>query len=174
MELISSAERNRLFDRFHHDAFHLELRDDYSVPDEYGPFQQWLAGQDTDHSYLEPWLRLVHQSTARGMSVRRVRVVTTPSTPYIRWEHSITELNEAAGEDIRWLPRHLLPADLTLPFESRDWWLYDDRLLAVGHLDSDGRVLGSEIVDAPDAVDQCARVRDQLWTLAVPHREYQP
>ncbi|MFD3504468.1 DUF6879 family protein [Streptomyces sp. NPDC058678] len=174
MELISSAERNRLFDRFKHDAFHLELRDDYSVPGERGPFESWLKGENVDYAYLTPWARLVEQAARRGMTVRRVRVVTEPLSPYIQWEHATTILNEQAGEAIRWLPRHLLPAGATFPFDGRDWWLYDDRLLAVGHFDPDGRVLGSEIIEDPGAVAQCLRVRDLLWATAIPHTEYKP
>ncbi|WP_333739987.1 DUF6879 family protein [Streptomyces sp. IBSBF 2806] len=174
MELISSAERNRLFERFHHDAFHLELRDDYSVPDENGPFQRWMAGEETDHSHLASWLRLVRRSTVRGMTVRRVRVVTEPLTPYIQWEHAVTTANQGAGENIRWLPRQLMPADTALPCDGHDWWLFDDRLLAVGHFDPEGRTLGSQIIEDTAIVAQCARLRDQLWTLAVPHTEYAP
>lgn len=81
MELLSGAERNQLFERFQHDAFHLELRDDYSVPEENGPFQNWLTGATTDTAFLAPWTRLVYQATSRGMTVRRVRVVTEPATP---------------------------------------------------------------------------------------------
>ncbi|MFJ3339157.1 DUF6879 family protein [Streptomyces sp. NPDC086766] len=174
MELISSAERNRLFERFQQDAFHLELRDDYSVPGEDGPFHSWLAGEDVDYAYLKPWTELVQQCTARGMTVRRVRVVTEPLSPYIQWEYATTPLNEEAGESIRWLPRHLLPDGVTFPFDAKDWWLYDDRLLAVGHFDADGRVLGSHLIDAPDAVAECVALRDLLWTHAIPHVDYKP
>ncbi|MBK3626332.1 hypothetical protein JHN59_16060 [Streptomyces sp. MBT49] len=174
MELISSAERNRLFERFHHDAFHLELRDDYSVPDEDGPFKRWLAGTGAGHSHLAPWLYLVGQSTARGMTVRRVRVVTEPLTPYIQWEYTVTAANQGAGEDVRWLPRRLLPVDVVFPFGGQDWWLFDERLLAVGHFDQAGRNLGSQIIEDAPTVTQCARLRDRLWTLAVPHTEYTP
>ncbi|MGX1541126.1 DUF6879 family protein [Streptomyces adustus] len=172
MELISSAERNRLFDRFQRDAFHLELRDDYSVPGEAGPFQSWLDGRDIDYTYLTPWTQLMRQTTRRGMTVRRVRVVTEPLTPYIQWEHATTVVNENAGEAVRWLPRHLLPTGVAFPFDGRDWWLYDDRLLAVGHFDADGRVLGSQIIEDPDAVARCVHLRDLLWANAVPHTEY--
>lgn len=55
-----------------------------------------------------------------------------------------------------------------------DWWLFDDRLLAVGHFDPDGRVLGSELVADPRVVAECVRVRDQLWSRAIPHPEYKP
>ncbi|MBZ9644454.1 hypothetical protein K8369_35005 [Streptomyces sp. PSKA30] len=45
--MTSSAERNRLFERFQRDAFRLELRDDYFVPGEQGPFQSSTATTST-------------------------------------------------------------------------------------------------------------------------------
>ncbi|MFJ3310747.1 DUF6879 family protein [Streptomyces sp. NPDC086549] len=172
MELISSAERNQLFESFAQDAFHLELRDDYSVSDEESPFTSWLRGETVDHSYMTSWTQLIRRVTAEGKTVRRVRVVTVPHSRYIQWEHATTALNEEAGEKIRWLPRHRLPEGTAFPVGGNDWWLYDDRLLAVGHFDSKGRVLGSEIVEDPETVAQCVRLRDSLWAAAVPHAEY--
>ncbi|UQI44605.1 hypothetical protein M1P56_09730 [Streptomyces sp. HU2014] len=174
MELITSAQRDQLFEAFEQDAFHLELRDDYTVPNEESPFASWLRGEPDDLAWAKPWSNLMRRVTAAGKTVRRVRVITEPHTPYITWEHSLTALNEEDGEDIRWLPRRSLPGDLGLPLGGKDWWLFDGRLLAVGHFDDDGRVLGSEIVEAPDLVAECVRVRDLLWSMAVPHREYKP
>jgi len=107
-------------------------------------------------------------------TVRRVRVVTEPLSQYIRWEHAVTRLNQEAGEDIRWLPRHLVPQDIQFPVDGRDFWLFDDQVVTVGHFDENGRVLGSELVTDPAAVAACASVRDALWPLAIPHRAYQP
>ncbi|MBP5892144.1 MULTISPECIES: DUF6879 family protein [Streptomyces] len=174
MELISSAKRNQLFESFAQDAFHLELRDDYSVPDEDSPFTSWLSGETVDYSYMDPWTRLIRRVTGEGKTVRRVRVVTEPHTPYIQWEHATTALNEEAGEEIRWLPRHRLPEGIIFPVGGNDWWLYDDRLLAVGHFAPDGRVLGSELIEDPDTVAECVRLRDLLWSAATPHPEYKP
>ncbi|MER6187828.1 DUF6879 family protein [Streptomyces sp. NPDC001652] len=174
MELISSAQRNRLFETFTTDAFHLELRDDYSVADEDGPYESWLRQEPVDYTYMQPWTQLIQHVTGQGKTVRRVRVVTQPHSPQIQWEHAATAHNEDAGEQIRWLPRHFLPDELVFPFAGHDWWLFDDRLLAVGHFDSGGRVLGSELVETADVVAECVRVRDLLWDLATPHREYKP
>ena len=141
MELISSAERNRLFESFARDAFRLELRDDYSVPLEEGPYEWWLAGV-VDNTFMDSWLSMIRQLTQAGKAVRRVRVATQPHTPYIRWEHESTHLNEEAGEQIRWLRRHELPQGLSFPLGGKDWWLFDDKLLAVGHFDDAGRASG--------------------------------
>ncbi|MGW7351018.1 DUF6879 family protein [Streptomyces sp. NPDC054784] len=172
MQLISSAERNRLFESFAYDAFHLELRDEYGSPVEDTPYARWRSGDADDLGWLESWLSLMKRVTGQGKSVRRVRVVTEPHSPYIEWEHSLTHLNTAAGEDIRWLPRHLLPWGTTFPVGGNDWWLYDDRLLAVGHVDSEGRTLGSEIIDDVEVVAACRHIRDVLWETAVPHDAY--
>ncbi|SOD67486.1 hypothetical protein SAMN06272781_1063 [Streptomyces sp. 1222.2] len=123
---------------------------------------------------MEPWTRLIRRVTGEGKTVRRVRVVTEPHTPYIQWEHATTALDEEAGEEIRWLPRHRLPESITFPVGGNDWWLYDDRLLAVGHFGPDGRVLGSELIEDPDTVAECVRLRDLLWSAAIPHPEYKP
>lgn len=174
MELISSAQRNQLFESYERDAFHLELRDSYSVPGEASPFTSWQRGEPEDPAWFEPWTQLVRRATGSGRTVRRVRVVTEPLSPYIQWEHSVTPQNEAAGENIRWLPRHLLPSGTVFPVGGNDWWLFDDRLLAVGHFDDESRVLGSELIEDPATVAECIRIRDELWDIAIPHAEYKP
>ncbi|MER6912203.1 DUF6879 family protein [Streptomyces sp. NPDC000594] len=172
MDLITSAQRDELFDSFTHDAFHLELRDDYGSPIEDSPYARWQRGESDDYAWLGPWMTRMKRVTGEGKAVRRVRVITEPHTQYVRWEHSLTNLNLEAGEDIRWLPRHLLPEGVVFPVAGRDWWLYDDRLLAVGHFDPEGRVLGSEIVTEAATVAECVRLRDLLWAVAIPHAEY--
>ena len=51
MELISGAERNQLFESFAHDAFHLELRDDYSVQQKTARTRVGSEGQSTTRSW---------------------------------------------------------------------------------------------------------------------------
>ncbi|MDI3422285.1 DUF6879 family protein [Streptomyces luteolus] len=174
MDLITSAQRDELFNSFERDAFHLELRDDYGSPVEDTPYARWQKGEPDGYEWLDPWVTLMKRVTGEGKTVRRVRVITEPHSQYVRWEHSLTHLNIEAGEDIRWLPRHRLPEGVAFPVDGNDWWLYDDRLLAVGHFDSEGRVLGSQIIEAPDTVAECVRLRNQLWASAIKHSEYKP
>ncbi|OEV03777.1 hypothetical protein AN219_38095 [Streptomyces nanshensis] len=174
MELISSAERNLLIEACEHDSFHLELRDDYSVPDEDGPFESWLRNEPVDYSYMEPWKQMVKRLAGDGKTVRRARIVTEPHTPYIQWEHLATAHNVEAGEDVRWLPRHQVPEGLNFPFDGRDWWLIDDSILAVGHINDTGRVQGHEVTEDPRIVTDAVALRNQLWAAAIPHREYKP
>ncbi|MEV0399122.1 DUF6879 family protein [Actinoallomurus sp. NPDC050550] len=174
MGLMTPEQRNELLDTFAKDAFHLELRDDYRTAYEEGPVAKWLRGEPDDFAWMTPWLDRIRRTTQVGKTFRRVRVITEPLSDYIRWEHSVTHLNVGAGEDIRWLPRHLVPEWISFPADGNDWWLLDDRLVTVGHFDGDMRVLGSELVTDPAVVADCIRIRDQLWSLAIPHREYRP
>lgn len=174
MELISSALRDELFSTLRRDAFHLELRDSYGNPLEDEPLVKWRAGILDDRDYLQPWLAMMREVTGSGKVIRRLRVITEPITEYVRFEWEITPDNLAAGEDIRWLPRHLLPPGIVFPHGGLDWWLFDNRLVAFGHFHDDGRVKGSEIVTDPAVVAQCISIRDQLWPLAIRHSEYKP
>jgi hypothetical protein len=61
-----------------------------------------------------PFHQSVADAVARGVTVRRARVVSEPVGDYIRYEHACTAQNIAAGEDVRWLPRRLA-SDLLIP-----------------------------------------------------------
>ncbi|HWU10636.1 MAG TPA: hypothetical protein VN520_30470 [Streptomyces sp.] len=154
-------------------AVHLEMRDAYAVDYERGPFADWRAGHRHDPtdraSWWRPWLDLVSETVGRGVSVRRARIVSEPVSEYIRYEHSGTFTNVAAGERIRWLPRRRA-SDIALP--GNDFWLFDGRLVQWNHFAGDGSSQGPEFTDDPVAVKLCASAFETVWDRAVPHDEY--
>ncbi|WSJ19361.1 hypothetical protein OG326_18960 [Nocardia sp. NBC_01327] len=98
----------------------------------------------------------------------RVRVVTVPHSDYQRWLLSITAGNVDAGEDIRYLPRHLagdVPSD--------DWWLFDGTTVGFNLVDNDGRPSGAAITTDPGIAAYCRGVKEKLWRSAVPFNEYE-
>ena len=106
-------------------------------------------------------------ATDRGVEVSRVRVVTVPLPDYHQWLLSITPENQKAGEDIRYVARHLvgdLPAD--------DWWLYDDSLVAFNLVDPIGRGVGVATTTDPGIVRYCRGVKERLWEIATPYTEF--
>lgn len=150
-------------------AFHLEQRDSYHVAAEDEPFGRWLAGEPDDYAWHQDWLSFLRQATAAGVAVQRVRLASVPHTDYIRWGLHIARLSIAAGEDIRYLPRHLA-AGIRLPEE--DFWLVDDDKLIWSVFSADGRTGGFAWEDRPELVRQCREVRDQAWERAVPYARY--
>lgn len=175
MRLWTAQQRDILFDLFERYAFHLELRDAYHLDSEDESYRRWKHGEAPDSSdYDRPWLRRIKAVADSGRAVRRVRVISEPLSEYIRYEHHGTPQNLAAGEDIRWLPRRLVSADIVFPFNGTDWWLFDDCLVAIGHFDELGISRGSELSTDPLLVRQCVDVRDRLWQIAIPHDQYRP
>jgi hypothetical protein len=164
-ELIADCTRS---------AVHLEMRDVYAVGNEKQQFEAWRQGFRHDPvdraSWWRPWLDMVQETVRRGVVVRRARIVSEPVSEYIRFEHSNTFTNIAAGEEVRWLPRRRA-SDIALP--GNDFWLFDDRLIRWNHFTGDGASAGQELCDEPAAAKLCAEAFEAVWSRAVPHDQYE-
>jgi hypothetical protein len=140
-------------------AFHLEQRDAYNVTSEDEPFRRWRHGEPDDYAWHADWLSFVRQATAAGV----------PPTDYIRWGLDVSPLNSEAGEDIRYLARHLAEG-IELPDE--DFWLLDDDILILSVFSANGRTGGFVRSSSPELLRQCITVRDQVWEQAIPYAQY--
>ncbi|MYZ36509.1 MULTISPECIES: DUF6879 family protein [unclassified Streptomyces] len=168
---MSSTEFSELIARAKQSAVHLEMRDSYFTNPR---FEAWRQGHRVDWADRASWWRPFHQqiadAVARGVSVRRARVVSEPVTEYIRWEHYVTHANVAAGEQVRWLSRRLA-TDLVLP--ANDFWIFDDQLMRVHHFSGNGDWLDKELHDDPQVVEACSAAFEKIWERAIPHDEYE-
>lgn len=169
MELLQGEAFDELFRTFRQSAFHLEVQDAYHTPEEAGPFDLFVAGKADDFAWLQPWLTLMRQATSAGKSITRARVATVPHGDYTRWGLTVAEHNIAAGEDIRWLPRHLIdPGELT----ADDFWLFDEERVVFTIFEPGGALGGGAATTDPTIVGRCRAVRERVWQAAIPHREY--
>ncbi|MEV5337636.1 DUF6879 family protein [Streptomyces sp. NPDC052676] len=169
-KLLDFAE---LLDSARHTAYHLEMRDSYAVAAEADAFARWKetgeADTDPDSPYWRPWTDLVRRTVARGVAVRRARIVSEPVSDYIRYEHAGTVVNVAAGEDVRWLPRRQASA-IALP--GNDFWLIDAKLVRWNHFTGSGASAPGEISTDPAAIRLCRDAFAAVWRRAIPHDEY--
>ncbi|MEV6995758.1 DUF6879 family protein [Streptomyces sp. NPDC093228] len=169
-KLPSFAE---LLDSARESALHLEMRDAYGVTTEADAFARWRETGETDTDpespYWRPWVDLVRRTVARGVDVRRARIVSEPVTDYIRYEHAGTVVNVAAGEQVRWLPRRKA-SDIALP--GNDFWLIDGRLIRWNHFTGDGASAPGEISENPAAARLCSDAFEAVWARGIPHDEY--
>jgi len=163
-ELLADCQRS---------AVHLEMRDVYGVANEDADFAAWKDGYRHDpadrDSWWYPFLTLVSDAVARGVEFRRARVVSEPVSDYIRFEHSCTFQNIAAGEAVRWLPRRLA-SDLLLP--GNDLWIFDDRLIRFGLFSGDGAFIENVTDNDPATGKRCADTFEAVWERAIPHAPY--
>ncbi|MDA8369873.1 MAG: hypothetical protein M0026_08370 [Nocardiopsaceae bacterium] len=151
-------------------ALHLEMRDSYTPNDP--RFLRWKAGEPISRPVNPAWSDLVRAHVARGVEFRRARIVSEPVTDYIRFEYEITsEVNTAAGEQVRWLPRRLA-SDLYLP--GNDFWAFDGRMVRFHHFSGDGEIVEDELSEDPAAVELCVSAFEAVWERAIDHEEYRP
>ncbi|WP_156727858.1 DUF6879 family protein [Streptomyces apocyni] len=155
-------------------AVHLEMRDHYGVAAEAADFRAWLEtgrlDTDPDSPGWAPWVALVSRTVARGVAVRRARIVSEPVSDYIHYEHASTVVNVNAGEEVRWLPRRRA-SGIALP--GNDFWLFDDRTIRWGYFSGDGALVGHEVSEDPAAAKLCTEAFDTVWARAVPHSQYE-
>ncbi|WP_414167998.1 DUF6879 family protein [Streptoverticillium reticulum] len=156
-------------------AVHLEMRDSYMRDDP--EFIRWQQGHREDPadraSWWRSWLDVVAETTARGVSMRRARVVSEPLSDYVRYEHDGTFTNIAAGEEVRWLPRPKA-RDLLLP--ALDFWCIDNQTLILHHFSGDGQWTGPGMEVCTDValVKLYSGAFESVWERAIPHTEYRP
>jgi hypothetical protein len=160
-ELLEASERS---------AVHLEARDTYDRTDP--AFQKWLIDGDTSYSAFDEWIELIGAAVKRGVRMRRLRIVSEPVSDYIRWEHAISYGNIAAGEDLRWLPRHLA---YDLPIPIADYWMFDQRLISYNHTSGDGTDTNRlDFVTDPRKIVPVVGMFEMAWERAIPHADYIP
>jgi hypothetical protein len=169
VEPLSGEAFYSLFRTFHRTAFHLELKDSYHTPEEKEPFELFLQGKQDDFAWHQPWLKLVREARQGGNIMTRARVVTVPHSDYVRWGLAVASLNIEAGEDIRWLPRHLAEG---IDFPAEDYWLFDESRVVFTVFEPDGRFAGGIETKDPAAINQCRVAHEKVWALAIPHAEY--
>ncbi|MEZ0095333.1 DUF6879 family protein [Streptacidiphilus sp. EB129] len=163
-ELLREARRS---------AVHMEMRDSYGVSHEADEFEHWKQTGELD---LDPesegwgaWSGMARAAVARGVVMRRARIVSEPVTDYIRFEHAATVVNLSLGEDVRWLPRREA-SGIALP--GNDFWLFDDAVVRFGHFTGDGELVGHEIRTEQAVVKLCADAFEAVWSRAIPHEKY--
>jgi len=161
-ELLRSSRRS---------AAHLEMRDTYTPDD--SDWLDWQAGRRFNPAERwADWFTLVASTVARGVTVRRARLVAEPVTDYIRFEYDVTAAhNLAAGEQVRWLPRRDA-AGIMVP--CADFWVFDERVVLWNHFAGDGSWVTEEQCDDPAIAKLCVSSFGAVWARAIPHEDYRP
>ncbi|MDH6214681.1 DUF6879 family protein [Streptomyces pseudovenezuelae] len=157
-----------------HSAIHLEMRDAYQQNDP--EFIAWQNGKRLDpaadrSAWWRPFLDVVAETTARGVVMRRARIVSEPVTDYIKYEYDVTFPNVAAGELIRWLPRRKA-ADIPLP--GTDLWMFDKSSVLFTYFSGIGEVVDREWCSEPAVVALVSTAFETVWERATSHEEYKP
>lgn len=153
---------------YEHTAFRLETRERYDDDEEAEALARFLAGTP-DYTWNDDWAAMIRRRSAAGQRMERVRVVTEPHSDYTRFLLDLARVNTAAGEDIRYLPRHRAAA-ANLP--DYDFWLIDSYQVAVLRFDASGVLLGAELSTDSRVAARHRAYREAARNAAVSLHEY--
>lgn len=174
MQRVTGEYRDSLIAGFQREALHLEMRDTYAAAD-HSRFRRWLAGEEFDPAeeaeWWRPWRGMMSRHRDADRVLRRLRVVSEPVTEYIRFEWLDAAELVRSGEDVRWLPRQHA-SGLLLP--GNDFWCFDAETVVFTHFSGGGEVQGYELTTDHALAGRCTTAFEEAWTIAVPHREYDP
>jgi hypothetical protein len=112
--------------------------------------------------WFQSWLSMIRAAATEGRCFTRVRVVSLPLTDYSRFAVFCSRYTNAAGEDIRYLPR-----DQAADLPDYDYWLFDSRLLVRMRFDEHETFLGGEVIEDPSAIVRHNYWRDAAWHRAI-------
>lgn len=126
--------------------------------------RRFLEDEPDDLPWMQGWLDLIREATAKGRRFARVRIVTLPLTDYSRFGVWCAQFTNGAGEDIRYLPRDKADAE-GLP--GHDYWLFDSRKLVRMHFDDNNAFLGGEVVEDAAEIVMHNYWRDVAWHHAI-------
>lgn len=171
-ERLTPDDFANLFGRFQHEAFRLEVQSTYVVDYERQAVEDFLRGEPLpgdQYPWFADWLNQIHKATIEGRRVSRVRITDDPLTPYQRFEAYLAPWNIAAGESLRYLTRDKAK-EIGLP-TTTDWWLFDQKHLAVMKFSPRGEAQGGTIVDDQLILDQHCAWRDLAVRNSTPSAE---
>lgn len=113
-----------------------------------------------------PWVRSM---TGAGKTLRRVHIVRSPLSDYLRFELDWGYVgNAAAGEEIRIVDLATQAVD-GLP--DHDFWLFDDTSVYKMHYNDADEFVGAEPL-GEEALPVYRAYRDISWANAIPYTEY--
>jgi hypothetical protein len=165
------AALGRFCDQAQRSLFRLETLDHYDVGSDGGDFRRYLDGEDgPDPERKAAWHKVLQADLDRGVATRRVHVVRSPLSDYLRYEFEWGYAHNLDYEDILILDvaERATPAELD---GIGDFWMADGRHVAIMRYDPDGRYLGFDAA-SEDEVRRYRRAADAAMRAGTSFESY--
>jgi hypothetical protein len=169
--VLREDELDPIFDAAQWDVFRLEVQQTYAVEVESPRLRSYLNGEPYDRG-AEPtaWYDYIQGWTNRGITFRKVHVVRSPLSEYLRfeceWSYTATEKR---GQRSYILDLAETPDPPPLP--DYDFWMFDERTVLRFHYNYAGGFVGAELLAEADAVRHVG-YRDAALAASVPFPDY--
>lgn len=146
---LAGDEWQAKFRDFQTEAWRLETRPVYRVPQEADEFARFLEGERFPGPYEDEWTALIRKHREAGGTIGRVHIVTRPLSDYVRFEFERYYRHQAPiGEDIRILD--VTDRENPLP-DVDDFWMFDRSTIVLMHYEADGTQVSRELYEGDPA-----------------------
>jgi hypothetical protein len=171
--MVDEAALGAFLDSARTELFRMEVQRVYDVGTDGSDYADYLAGRPgPDMEAKRAWMDQIRGEVARGLITRRVHIVESPLSDYLRYEMDWGyTYNAAAGEQIRILDTSRCECPPEMP--DHDFWIRDNTEVVRMHYDGEGRYLGAEVLP-PHHLSLYQQARDAAWAAAMPFGEYWP
>ncbi|WP_328720862.1 hypothetical protein OHT52_16210 [Streptomyces sp. NBC_00247] len=143
--LLAGKAWQAQFQTFRKEAWRLETRPAYRVPQEAEELARFLSGARFPGPYEDDWTALIRKHRETGGSIGRVHIVTRPLSDYLRFEFERYYRHQAPiGEDIRILD--VTDRENPLP-EVDDFWMFDRSTVVLMKYEKDGTQVERELYE---------------------------
>lgn len=140
-----------LLDNFKFCATRLEARQEYLDLSEQPLFEAYRNGRLIHAPVRNEWADFI-RSRKFMKTFSRIRLITSPLTPYTRFELEwLYAPNLEAGEEIQ-------VAEIAAPYPEKDFWIFDNQILARMDYTEDGVFEGIEVTEDPVEVQKAMDV----------------
>jgi len=161
------------WDQMQHEWFKLEVLQDYSGEDDRPSLQAYIDGdperglalirQETRQS---PWREACQQKCDQGVTLRRVRILEEPYTPYTAWELEYFKLvNLPGGEQIFVIDKDNL-GEVSLP--GGDVVIFDDQRAVANTYDKTMRMEEQAFYTGSNSIAGFLALKESLLQMAAP------
>ncbi|MET8329644.1 DUF6879 family protein [Streptomyces sp. NPDC005181] len=141
--LLAGEAWQAKFQTFQKEAWRLETRPVYRVPQEAEEFGRFLSGERFPGPYEDDWTALIRKHREAGGSIGRVHIVTRPLSDYLRFEFERYYRHQASvGEGIRILD--VTDRENPLP-DVDDFWMFDRSTVVLMKYEEDGTQIEREL-----------------------------
>jgi len=152
------------------ELLHIETRDRYWIDHEDSHFAAWREKGGPATFDDGGWAQLTRQAADRCVKIKRLRIISTPPSEYIRFEHATTWTNlEWGGEEVRWIDRGALSEALV---PGNDFWIRDGKYVMFNLFDGDGRSTFIHESTDLDLIKDLSSAFWAIWDQSVDHSEF--
>jgi hypothetical protein len=158
--LLTDAEFNAMFSDSTR-MFRAEVQPAYAIGHERADFESYLGGRPvppTECEWLRPWLDRLAAWNREGKTLRRVRILAEPPTPYQRWLLWGDPWMASAGEINLYMSRSTAQR-IGFPLTD-DWWEFDDSRVIGMRFTAQGEPHDRSLITDPTTVAAYCAWRD--------------